>query len=606
MSLKIRKICIFTIICIFTAYLNLFADKQRNSDQYDILIKNAIVIDGSLNEPFIADVAINGDIIVKVGPSIKGKAGRVIDAAGLYICPGFIDLHTHVDEGMYFPENRPCLNYLTQGVTSVVAGQCGGSAWPIFEKAKDIIHTWSKEGIGPNAALLVGHGTIREIVMGREQREPSQEEMEKMKGLVKEAMEQGAYGLSTGLIYAPSSYANTSEIIELVKVIAPYNGIYHSHIRNEREFLLNAIEEAIEICRQTDVPSHISHFKVMGIKNWGLTEKACLLIEKARQEGLKITADQYPFRFANNYPYRNLIPSSLWRTQTEYGRLRSEDITLIFGQLQNDHLIELYTKITPYIPISKHHQNFLNSLPRERLVDYVGRSFISLSDFQGADNLRERRLFLQKMQDPEKAEEIRKNLKEIINNNFGPENLIVAICHEHELEGKNLVQVASIKQKSLADTVIELDLMGAKCIPYNIGEEDIEHIMQKEYVATSSDGEATFYGIGLPHIRSYSTFLYKIKKYALEKKIISLPHAIRSQTSLAAQIMNWDDRGWIKPGFKADIVILDLENIAIKTSITNPHQYCSGVEYLLINGKLVLDGKKFTGALPGRILKPNQ
>lgn len=606
MKLNIKNIFSVFVIILFTSTWITFAGTQTNDNEYDILIKNAKVFDGSTNKPFKADVAVKDDVIAKIAPTINGNANQVINAAGLFLCPGFIDLHTHVDEGMYFAENRACLNYLKQGVTSVVVGQCGGSAWPIFEKAEDIIDIWTNEGIGPNAALLVGHGTIREIVMGREQREPAHEELDKMKVLVKEAMEQGAHGLSTGLIYPPSSYAKTPEIIELVKVIAPYNGIYHSHIRNEREFLINSIEEIIEICRQTGVRSHISHFKVLGKNNWGLSEKACFLIEEARQNGLQITADQYPYRFANNYPYRSLIPNSLWRTETKFGQLERKDITMIFDFLRDDQLIDLYTKITPYIPISQHHQEFLDNLKRERLVDFVSRSFINLSDFQGVENLRERKLFLQKMQDPEQADEIRKNLTEIINNNFGPENLVVAICNEREFEGKNLKHVATIKQKSLADTAIELDLMGAKCIPYSIGEEDIERIIQKEYVATGSDGEAVFYGIGLPHIRSYSTFLHKIKKYALERKTITLQHAIRSQTSLAAQIMSWNDRGWIKPDYKADIVILDLNNIDTKTSISNPHQYCSGVEYLIINGKLILDKGEFTGVLPGRILKPNQ
>ena len=154
---------------------------QATSNDYDLLIKNARVVDGTLRTPYRADVAVKGEVIVKVARRIKGKAKRVIDARGLYLTPGFIDLHTHVDRGMYFPENRACLNYLKQGVTTVVVGQCGGSAWPIFEKAEDQIKRWSQEGIGPNAALLIGHGTVRRLVMGDENRDPTPEELEKMK-----------------------------------------------------------------------------------------------------------------------------------------------------------------------------------------------------------------------------------------------------------------------------------------------------------------------------------------------------------------------------------------------------------------------------------------
>ncbi|MGQ9617621.1 MAG: amidohydrolase family protein [Candidatus Aminicenantia bacterium] len=209
-----------------------------------------------------------------------------MSSKGLIVSPGFIDMHSHVDEGMYFPENRACLNYLKQGVTTAVVGQCGSSAWPIFEKPENQIEMWKKEGIGINLTLLIGHGTVREIVMGRENRKPTEEELEKMKALVRVGMEAGAFGISAGLIYVPSSYADTSEIIELMKVVSSYGGIYHSHIRNERENLLSAILEAIEISEKTGAPAHISHFKVLGRDKWGLSEKACELIEKARERGV--------------------------------------------------------------------------------------------------------------------------------------------------------------------------------------------------------------------------------------------------------------------------------------------------------------------------------
>ena len=183
---------------------------------YDILIKNARVLDGSLKQAFQADVAIKGANIAKIEKSISGSAKKIINAKGLHLSPGFIDLHTHAGRDMYVPENRPALNYLKQGVTTLIVGQCGGSAWPIFEKARDLFQRWRDEGIGPNVASLVGQGSVREIVMGRENREPTPQEMEEMKALVKEAMEQGAYGFSTGLRYVPGSYSETDEIIEVM------------------------------------------------------------------------------------------------------------------------------------------------------------------------------------------------------------------------------------------------------------------------------------------------------------------------------------------------------------------------------------------------------
>ena len=594
--------CLVLFFGIFFLTQTASSGQPQTSFDYDVLIKGGKVYDGSLNPPFQADIAIKGDRIVRIARSFPGTASTVINAKGVYITPGFIDLHSHVDDGMYFPENRACLNYLFQGVTTVIVGQCGSSAWPIFEKAEDMIKRWSEEGIGPNLALLVGHGTVRQLVIGMENREPTPEEMEKMKALVKEAMEQGAYGLSTGLIYLPGSFAKTDEVLELVKVVRPYGGIYHTHIRNEREKLLEAVKEAIEISEKAGVPSHISHFKVMGKENWGLVKEACSLIEAARERGLEITADQYPYQFSSGYPYQSLVPRSVWLGGEAGNMLNREDIEKIFEHLGDSELIDLYKKVTPYIPLTDRHQKFLNELPRKRLTSLVGRTLMSLQDFQGPENERERMLFLKRMSSPEEAKKIREAVRKNIEEN-GTENFIIGICVEKNLEGKSLAQAAASKGKSIEDTAIELELMGTKCIPLQMGEEDIEYIIKKDYVGTGSDGTATFYGIGLPHIRSYSTFLHKIKKYALERKAVTLAHAIRSQTSLPASIMNWDDRGWIKEGYKADIVVLDLNNLKIKTSISNPHMYSQGVKYLLVNGKVVITGGKYNGQLPGQVLK---
>ena len=600
-----NRIFAFSILALFVSFILIgltLAAEESGAVDYDVLIKNGQVFDGSLKQAFQADVAIKGEMIVKVARSIKGTAARVIEANGLFVTPGFIDLHTHVDGGMYFLENRACLNYLKQGTTTVIVGQCGGSGWPLFEKAEDQMRRWEESGIGPNAALLVGHGDVRNLVLGMENREPTPEELEKMKALVQEAMEQGAYGLSTGLIYLPGRYAKTDEVIELVKVIAPYGGIYHTHIRDERDKLLEAVKEAIEISEKAGAAAHISHFKVMGKKNWGLVREASALIEEARAKGLRITADQYPYEFSSGYPYQGLIPRMIWIGKEAQDRLGRSDVEMIFDHLRDAQLIDLYKKATPY-ELTEHHLQFLEELPRKRLVQFVGQSLISLGDFQGAGNARERMHFLERMKDPEQAQQIREAVEAHIDNLVGPENIIVGICVEKNLEGKSLKQVAAIKGESIADAAIELELMDAKCIPLQMCEEDIEYIMKKDYVGTGSDGTAPFYGIGLTHIRSYSTFLHKIKKYALQRKSVSLSHVIRSQTSLPAEIMSWGDRGWIKEGYKADVVVLDLKNIRTPTTIHNPHQYSHGVQYLLVNGEVVLDNGKYNGKLPGKVLK---
>ncbi|MFH1941841.1 MAG: D-aminoacylase [bacterium] len=599
--MKKRAVVFSMVVCLVLTAVN-FAQNTPSTD-YDVIIKNGKVYDGSLKPGFQADVAVKDGRIVRVGKNISGKADRVIDARGLIVAPGFIDLHTHVDDGMTFPESRACLNYLMQGVTTVVVGQCGSSAWPIFEKAEDQMKRWSEEGIGPNAALLVGHGTVRNLVMGMEDREPTPEDLERMKALIEEAMEQGACGMSTGLIYAPSSYARTDEVIELVKVIAPYGGIYHSHIRNERERFLESVEELIQIAEACSVRAHISHFKVLGRQNWGLVKEACDLVEKARARGLSITADQYPYLFSNNYPYRSLIPSKAWRGDGDVERLTMEDVTKIFDYLRDAELIDLYSKVTPYYPISERHREYLESLPRKRLVSFVSQSLLSPSAFRGPGNTRERMLFLERWNDPEERPAILQEVGEYIESVCGAEHFIVGVCVEKALEGKSLKQIAAMKGKSVEETAVELELMGAKAVPFVMCEEDVETIMKKDYVGTGSDGEAASYGMGLPHIRSYSTFLQKIKKYALERKAVSLAHVIRSQTSLAAQVMNWEDRGRIKESMKADIVVLDLNKIKIRTSISNPHAYSEGVRYLLVNGKLTVDDGKWNGTLAGEVIK---
>jgi N-acyl-D-aspartate/D-glutamate deacylase len=568
---------------------------------YDVLIREATVYDGSGGAPFKADVAIVGETIVKVGQSIPGPAKRLVEAKGLALAPGFIDLHTHVDEGMYFPENRSCLNYLKQGVTTVVAGQCGSSAWPIFETADDLKKMWTSEGIGPNAALLVGHGTVRRVVMGMDNRPPTSEELDRMKALVREAMDQGAVGLSTGLIYEPSSFGRTEEIIELARVVTPYGGIYHTHIRNERQDLLAAVREAVEISEKAGLPAHISHFKVMGKSNWGLVKDACAIIENARAKGLKVTADQYPFPFSNQNPYASLVPRSVWTGSTP-DRLTSRDLARILEHLGDSELVELYRKATPYYPLSARHLGFLSGLSRSRLVDFVSGTLFDLTNVQGATNPRERALFLRRLSDPDEGPKIRDAVRKTIIEGNGPEQYLVGMCAEKALEGKTLRDVAALKGLSVEDAAIALDLMGAQSIPVSMSEADLATIMAKDYVGTGSDGAAPFYGVGNFHIRSYSTFLHKIKKYALENKTISVAAAVRSQTSLPASIMGWTDRGWVREGAKADLVILDLARIRTPATVSNPHQYAEGVVHLFINGRAAIDRGVPTGALPGRIL----
>jgi len=581
-----------------------FTSAVEVGNEYDIVIKNVQVFDGSSGKPFKGDIGIKDGKIVSIGKLRAQQAVNVIEGKGLYAAPGFIDLHSHVDRGMYFKELRPCLNYLKQGVTTIVIGQCGRSAWPIFEKIEDQFNRWQGEGIGVNAALLVGHGQVRELVMGMDNREPTSQELDKMKALVREAMEGGAYGLSTGLGYLPGRYGKTDEVIELVREIVPYGGIYHTHMRDEGDHLLEAIKETIEIADKTGAPTHISHLKAVGKANWGKVVEACQLIEDARARGLQISADQYPFPISSGYPYRNLIPRRTWLGTEEPTSPLMEEMTKIFDSLRDKTLIKLYTLRTPYAPLSQHHQEYLDSLSRKELVRVVSRSLIGPAITGGAENSRERAEFLKRMEDPTEAEKIQQEITQYIDEWVGAENIVVDISVEYQLIGKNLKEVADIKGKSIADAAIELELQGAKVTPKQMNLQDVEYIMKKDYVTIGSDGTAPFFGIGLGHPRAYSAFPVKIRNFAMDKKVISLPFAIRSCTSLPAEIMGWKDRGFLREGYWADVVVFNPKTYRPRANFTNSHRYCEGVEYLLVNGKVVIEKGKYNGELPGKIFAP--
>jgi len=267
------------------------------SRKYDVVLSGGTIYDGSGDAPFIADIGITDGVIQAIGRIQSGKS-RVIDATGLFISPGFIDMHTHCDWGLVKPGMSDAQNYLRQGVTTVVTGNCGSGTYRVSEYFSHL----DSIGVGPNVVHLVGHGTLRGTVMGQEDRAPAADEMEKMKELLAGGMQEGAAGFSTGLFYAPGSYSETGEIIELGKEVKGYHGIYASHIRDEGKFttgLLASIEEAISIGEAAEIPVQISHLKALGKPVWGLSDEVTAMIENARERGVDVWADQYPYTASN-------------------------------------------------------------------------------------------------------------------------------------------------------------------------------------------------------------------------------------------------------------------------------------------------------------------
>ncbi|MCI0470488.1 MAG: amidohydrolase family protein, partial [Candidatus Aminicenantes bacterium] len=299
----------------------------------------------------------------------------------------------------------------------------------------------------------------------------------------------------------------------------------------------------------------------------------------------------------------SLMPMRTWLGKNKDLLLQEKDILALLEPLTAHQLKELYKKISADSLLSPAFQEYLDRLPRQEIITLLAGVFLNSPKLRGPGNDKERVLFLQRWNNPVEKEKIRKEIKQWLNERMEPGNIIIARCIEKNLEGKSLAEISEMKRKSPEDTAVELHLMDTLAVPLSICEEDIEYLMKKEYVATGSDGFAPFYGIDLYHERAYTTFLYKIKKYGLERKILPLSHIIRSQTSLPAEIMNWPDRGWIKPGYIADIAVIDPGKIKLCSSISNPHCYSSGVGYLLVNGEVVIDEGKWNGKLPGRVIK---
>lgn len=515
---------IFTMLFICTALL-----LSSCSTKYDMVIVGGTIYDGLGGEPYVANLGINDDRIVKIG-DFKPNSSNIINAQGFIVSPGFIDMHTHIDRNIAKPEGSNVKNYLTQGVTTVVTGNCGSGTWKVneyFEKLNSL-------GIGPNVIHLVGHGTIRKAVMGRDDREPTQEEMVKMKELMAQGMQEGALGLSSGLFYTPGRFSKTDEVIELARTVKEFNGLYASHLRDESNYnigLIASIEEAIEIGEKSGIPVQISHIKALGAPVWNLSDEVCKLIEDAQERGMIVMADQYPYLASSTSLSAAVIPA--WVKEGGKSKERLKDSKLI--------------------------------------------------------------------------DQIKKEISENISRRGGPESLvIVSYRPNHEFDGLSLAEISSILKMSAVETAMTLVLEGSpSIISFNMNQDDFEYFMKKDYVMTCSDGSVKRPGIGKPHPRNYGSFPHKIKKYVLEDELISMQHAIRAATSLPAKMLELNDRGQIKEGYIADIVIFNTKTIDGIASFEDPHQYSKGIAHLLIGGQSVIENDQYNGKLVGKTLKMN-
>ncbi len=531
--------------------------------QYDVLIRNGRVVDGTGNPWVYADVGITGDRITFVGRTPQNAtAGRLIDAAGLVVAPGFIDMLGQSEMNLLI--DKQAFSKITQGVTTEITGE-GESVAPQNEATiaaqKEFLDHYhlaidwrdldgyfrrlQKQGTAINLGTYVGAAQVRSYIIGDADRAPTSVELARMQTLVDEAMRQGAFGVSSSLIYAPGNYASTEELIALAKVAAKHGGIYATHIRNEGSEELTALQEAFRIGREAGLPVEIWHLKVAGRPNWGNMPKVIAAIEAARASGLDVTADQYSYN----------------RSGTSLGAV-----------------------IPP-----KYHEG-------------------------GTD------AFVARLKDPGVRAQIRKdltangmNFENMWHGPGGPEGILITSVLDpslKRLQGQTVAQIAQGQNKDPLDTLMDLVIAARDHISAafsTMSDDEVRLAMQQPWVAVDCDSSAVNpagpLSEGKPHPRSYGTVPRILGRYVREQHALRLEDAIRKMTSLPAQRVGLRERGLVRPGYFADVTIFDPEKIIDKATFQEPHQPSIGIEYVLVNGVLTLEHGRMTGQFGGGPLR---
>ncbi|MBG89805.1 MAG: aminoacylase [Verrucomicrobiales bacterium] len=498
--------------------------------QADLLIKNGQIVDGSGNPSYMGNITIHRGRIISVG-LLEPAAKQVIDARGLVVAPGFIDVHTHAENVSKMPG---ATNFVRMGITTLVLGNCGGSKSDLGKFFKEL----EDRLITPNVASLIGHNSVRSRAMGGSfMRPPTDEELDEMKSTVDQAMKDGAVGLSTGLIYLPGTFANTEELIELAKVASKHGGIYVSHMRNEGDDIGEALEELMRIAREAKLPAHVSHIKASGQRNWGRSIETLKALALGRLEGLELTQDQY------------LYPASSTGIQ--------------------------------------------NSIPQSYREG-------------GLSKLKER------LDDPETKAKIVKRMKDRLEKRGIADYEYAAIAswrRDRRLDGLRLPAAAKIRRGSDSlDDQLELIFEiarsgGASGVFYSQSEEDIRRFQQDPHTMFASDSSIRTYRLGVPHPRGYGNSARALSEYVRTHQLLSIEEAVRRMTSLPARQFRLKDRGMIRSGAWADLVVFDPASVKDNATFEQPHQYASGMRYVLVNGGVVVENDRHTGSRPGKIVR---
>lgn len=524
---------------------------------FDVLIKNGRIIDGSGNPWFQADIGIIDGKIAEIGRLNEKEAQEVLDAAGKVVSPGFIDIHCHSD-AVIFAEPRE-QGKILQGVTTEVVGNCGSSAAPTYAPTLSLLQkylaplfgniplTWDWGTMGDfldrvaerkpisNVASLVGHGTIRVAVMGFEDREPTETELQKMKELLAQSLEDGAFGLSSGLIYPPGLFSKTSEMIELCKVVAAKGGFYATHMRGEGDTLLESTEEALKVAQESGVSLEISHHKSAGRANWGKCRQTLQMIEAARTAGIDVTCDVYPYIAAS----------------TSLG-------TVLPPWMQEGGIPKLLERLESLENRKRLKQELAQGIPR-------WENYVTSAGWNG---------------------------------------IMIAYCQNNKShEGKSIQQIADAAHQDPADTLFDILLEEQANVLMNVfsmTEDDVKYIIKHPATMVGSDAIPS---PGKPHPRFFGTFPRVLSKYVREDKVISLPEGIRKITSLPAQKLGLRDRGLLREGMWADLVVFDQETIEDKANFIDPQQYPVGIDFVLVNGQIAVRNGQYTGLTAGQVLR---
>jgi N-acyl-D-amino-acid deacylase len=517
---------VVTLTLLFLAS-SLLAQNTR----FDLVIANGRIIDGAGNPWYYGDIGIKADSIAAIGKLDTAPAVRRLDAKGMFVAPGFIDIHTHARRGIFL--DPAAKNYIRQGVTTILEGPDGSSPLPIAPFLEKV----GAAKIAPNFGTFAGQGSIREQVMGLVNRPATPEEIEKMRQITRQAMLDGAFGVTTGLFYVPGNFTPTEEVIAIEKVVGEMGGMHHSHMRDEAAHVLDSVRETIRIGEEGGLPTQITHHKIIGKENWGKSVETLKLVQEARDRGVDVTIDQYPYT-ASSTGTASLIPQ--WAQEG--------------GQKA------LVERLDAPATRAK-----IKAVVIERIQ----------FDRGGGD----------------------------------PANVVMANCTwDKSLAGKNLAEITKMRGREVnfenaAETLLEIQHSGGcSGIFHAISEDDVERIMKYPFTMVGSDGEIPQFGVAAPHPRSYGTFARVLGRYVRERHAITWEDAVHKMSGMPAERLKLWDRGLIRPGMKADIAVFDPATVVDKATFENPHQYAVGFKYVLVNGRVVVEGDQVTSERPGRIL----